>query len=100
MAQREIIWSPRAKLDLFLLLEFYYERNGTKTYSRKLNSNLRKSIRLLLKYPEIGVRTDIQGLRNLVHGDYSIFYKISMDAIEIVTICYNRQDPDKLEIKG
>ena len=31
MAKQKIIWSPRAKLDLFEILDFYFKRNGTKT---------------------------------------------------------------------
>jgi len=42
MAKQRIIWSPRAMLDLFVILDFYYKRNGSKTYSIKLNENFRR----------------------------------------------------------
>jgi plasmid stabilization system protein ParE len=99
MVKRKIIWSPRAKIDLFNILDFYFQRNGTKTYSIKLNTNLRKSIRLLETHPEIGVQTDIENIRNLIHGDYEIFYEIKAKSIEIITIWDSRQDPEKLKIK-
>lgn len=99
MAKRKIIWSPKAKLDLFEILDFYYQRNGTKTYSKKLNSNFRKTIRLLANYPDIGVQADVQNIRNVIEGDYSIFYEIKSTTIEIVTIWDNRQNPDDLPIK-
>jgi plasmid stabilization system protein ParE len=86
MVKRKIIWSPRAKTDLFNILDFYIKRNGNKTFSIKLNTNLRKSIRLLETNPEIGVQTDIENIRNLIHGDYEIFYEIKMQLIEIMTI--------------
>jgi plasmid stabilization system protein ParE len=97
MVKRKVIWSPKAKLDLFLILDFFYKRNDTKTYSRKLNSTLRNSVRLLEKYPEIGVNTDIQNVRNLIEGDYSIFYQIKPETIEIISIWDNRQNPDNLQ---
>jgi plasmid stabilization system protein ParE len=99
MVKRKIIWSSRAKTDLFDILDFYFQRNGTKTYSIKLNANLRKSILLLETHPEIGVQTDIDNIRNLIHGDYAIFYEIKIKSIEIVTIWDCRQDPGKLKIK-
>ena len=99
MAKRKIVWSARAKLELFEILEFYFKRNGTKTYSRKLNFTFRKSLRLLKKNPDIGFKTDIQNVRNLIEGDYSIFYEIKSDLIEIITIWDNRQNPDELILK-
>jgi toxin YoeB len=99
MAKRKIIWSPKAKLDLFEILDFYYQRNGTKTYSKKLNSNFRKTIRLLANYSDIGVQADVQNIRNIIEGDYSIFYEIKSTTIEIVTIWDNRQNTDDLPFK-
>ena len=99
MVKRKIIWSPRAKLDLVSILDFYFQRNGTKTYSVKLNAAIRSSIKLLEKNSEIGVKVDVKNLRNLIQGDFSIFYEIKSEAIEIITIWDSRQDPDKLETK-
>ena len=99
MVKRKIIWSPRAKLDLFEILDFYYKRNGTKAYSRKLKSKIQKSIELLGNHANIGVRTDIQDIRNLITEYYCIFYQIRSDSIEILTIWDNRQNPDNLNIK-
>ena len=99
MVKRKIIWAPRAKFDLLAILDFYYKRNGTKTYSRKLSASIRKSIRLLEKYSEIGVLTDISNVRNLIKGDFNIFYEIQTDYVEIITIWDSRQDSNKLIIK-
>ena len=98
MAKRKIIWSSRAKLDLFEILDYYYKRNGTKTYSKKLNLTLHKSIQLLKNYPYIGIKTDIHSVRNLITSDYNIFYEIKSDSVEIITIWDSRQDPDKLNL--
>jgi toxin YoeB len=99
MVKRKIIWSPRAKKDLFDVLDYYFQRNGTKTYSIKLNVNLHNCIRLLETHPEIGVKTDIANIRNLIHGDYEIFYEIKKKSIEIITIWDCRQNQEKLKIK-
>ena len=99
MVKRKVVLSPRAKLDLSEILEFYYQRNGSKIYSKKLNSALHKTISLLEKHSNIGVYTDIGNVRNLIEADYRIFYEIKSDTIEIITIWDNRQNPNELYFK-
>ena len=92
MVKQRIIWSPRAKLDLFEILDFYYKRNGTKTYSINLNTKFRKAVKLIGKYPTLGTRTDIANVRVLVEGNYVIFYEIRSNVIEIISIWDCRQN--------
>jgi addiction module RelE/StbE family toxin len=98
MVKRKIEWSAQAKADLSNILEFFYFRNGSKTYSRKLNSKLRKAIRILHKHALIGIQSDINNIRALVEGDYIIFYQLTEETIRIITIWDCRQNPDKLTI--
>ncbi len=97
MAKQRIIWSPRAKLDLIEILDFYYKRNGSKTYSIRLNENFRKVVKLIEKYPNLGVKTDIVNTRVLLEGNYAIFYLIKIETIEISTIWDCRQNPGSLK---
>lgn len=99
MVKRKIIGSSRAQSDLLNILRFYIKRNRTKTYSIKLNTSLRTAIRLLETHPELGINVDIKGIRNLVHGDFNVFYKIKENTIEIIIIWHSSQDPEKLDIK-
>lgn len=94
MVKRRIIWSRRAKIDLFEISVFYFERNGTKTYSKKLNLAIRKSIQLLALFPEMGTLADVKDTRVLYEGDYSILYEILSDAIKIMVIWDGRQNPE------
>lgn len=98
MVKRKIIWSARARLDLFEILDFYYKRNGTISYSRKLNATIRKAIRLLEKYADIGIQTDVNDVRNLITGDFGVFYEVKPNTIEIITIWDSRQNPNNLNI--
>ncbi len=98
MVKRRIIWSHRAKIDLYELLEYFYHRNGNKNYSRKLNKQIRVAIKILSKHADIGIKTDIENVRNIIVQDYCIFYRKKNKTIEIITIWDSRQDPNKLEI--
>lgn len=96
MAKRKIIWSHRSKIKLYEILEFYAERNKSKTYSQKLYRRFSKEIQLLIKQPDLGIKTDLDNLRGLIVGDYLIFYEITIETIIIHTLWDCRQNPDDL----
>jgi toxin YoeB len=99
MAKRKIVWSNRAKKRLYGILEFYIERNKSKSYSIKLYKLLNKEVKLLLKYPELGLKTTEPSVRGLILDDYIIYYEVTDDKIIIHTIWDCRQDPDSKIIK-
>lgn len=99
MAQRKIIWSNKAKSKLYEILEFYIERNRSKTYSVKLYKRILKDLKLIVKMPNAGMKTDLDPVRGLIVENLIIFYEHSADEIIIHTIWDCRQDPDQLEIK-
>jgi hypothetical protein len=57
MAKRKIVWSNRAKIKLYEILEFYIKRNHSKVYSLKLYRSINKELKLLLKNPDLGLKT-------------------------------------------
>jgi len=99
MAKRKIVWSHRAKIRLYEILDFYIERNKSKTYSIKLNKILQKETKVLLKYPEIGLKTTEKSTRGLIIDAYIIYYQITDDKIIIHKIWDSRQDPASKVIK-
>ena len=96
MAKRKIVWSSKAKIDLFQILEYFYIRNGSKTYCVKLNAKIRRAIRLLSNHPFLGLKSDVEYVRVLVEGDYAIFYQVDKETIRITAIWDCRQNPDNL----
>lgn len=49
MAEKEIVWSELAKLQLANVLEFYVHRNGNSNYSLKILSEVEDLLKTLLK---------------------------------------------------
>ena len=99
MVKRKIIWSHRAKIKLFQILEFYSARNKSKVYSKKLYIRFNKELKLLLKQPKIGIKTEIEEIRGLIVDEFILFYEIKADNIVIHTIWDCRQNPEDLNIK-
>ena len=99
MVKLKIIWSHRANIKLYKFLEFYIERNKSKTYSVKLYNKFNKELKLLHKHPEIGIKTELDAVRGLIVGDYILYYEIDNENIMVHTVWDCRQNPEDLIIK-
>jgi plasmid stabilization system protein ParE len=94
MAKRKIVWSNRAKIRLYAFLDFYIVRNKSKTYSIKLQKLISKEVNLLLKQPDVGLKTSEDTTRGLIIGNYIVYYEITEDKIIIHTLWDSRQKTD------
>ena len=92
MVVRKIIWSARANSELVKILEFYTERNQSKTYSLKLLKQFQKSVVQLQKKPNLGRPTKHKNIRVLVVKEYLLFYLLRENELQIVSVWDNRQD--------
>jgi plasmid stabilization system protein ParE len=99
MAKRKIVWSNRAKIRLYAILDFYIVRNKSKVYSIKLQKLISKEVNLLLKQPDLGLKTSEDTTRGLIIENYIVYYEIADDKIIIHTIWDSRQNPDNKIIK-
>ena len=99
MARRKIIWSHKAKIKHLEILEFYYRRNQSKTYSQKIYNEIKKSVRLLKNQPKLGLKTDDPTVRALIVGDFIVFYEFTNSEIIVHTLWDSNQNPDNLKIK-
>jgi len=99
MANRKIVCSNRAIKRHKGILEFYDQRNKSKTYSKKLFQLLTKQVKILIKFPEIGLKTTEDTTRGLIIGDFIIYYQLTEDKIIIHTVWDCRQNPDSKIIK-
>jgi plasmid stabilization system protein ParE len=99
MAKGKIIWSKTAEIKLYQILEFYSERNKSKAYSTKLFQKINQELFLLLKQPDMGIKSDIESVRGLIIDYYIVFYSRNKDDVNIHTIWDCRQNPNNLMIK-
>ena len=94
MAKYKIDWSIEARLDLIDILEYYNKRNKSSIYSKKLNSKIIRSTKLITKNPFIGLQSEIESVRALITGDYQIIYELTDNLILITMIWDCRRDPE------
>lgn len=94
MAQREIIWTTNASIELKFTLEYYLERNKSATYSKWLLKEIEKRIQLIALFPKIGRITDFKEVRLLPFHQFGILYKVTSKEIYIQSIWDFRRNPD------
>ncbi len=99
MAKRKIVWSHRARIKLLMILEFYTERNKSKTYAKKLYAKFNKELSLLQKQPEIGIKTELDTVRGLIVEEFILFYEVTSKMIIVHTLWDSRQNPADRRIK-
>lgn len=99
MAKRKIIWSNRAKIKRYEILKYYIDRNKSNTFSSKLNSRINKELKLLLSYPNLGIKTNVEGIRGLIIENFILFYELENNVIIVHYIWDSRQNLEKLDIK-
>jgi len=96
---RKIIWSPLAQRKRIQILRFWIEHNKSTSYSKKLNLLFKQATVLISEHPNIGRKTDIEGIRVKVVRGYLLFYEFNESDLYILTIWDSRQHPDKLRLK-
>jgi plasmid stabilization system protein ParE len=94
MAKYKIDWSIEARLDLIDILEYYNKRNKSSIYSKRLNSKINRSTKLITKNPFFGLQSEIDSVRALITGDYQIIYELTDNLILITMIWDCRRDPE------
>jgi plasmid stabilization system protein ParE len=99
MAVKEIIWSELAKAELHNTLTFYVEQTGNSNYSLKLLSEVEDLLVTLSQNELIGRLTKNKFTRTIPMKNYSIFYELNENRIEIISFWDNRQNPIKNKVK-
>ncbi len=99
MAKKEIVWSSFAKLQLENILEYYFIRNESPSYSLKLLDEVEDLLNTLSNSELIGRLTSNKITRVISMKVYLIFYEINGNQIEIVSFWDNRQDIKNRKVK-
>lgn len=96
MAKRKIVWTDKANIERKEILEYWINKNKSKTYSIKLNKLLIESLKLISEYPKIGRQTNEENTRVSIFRDYLLFYEVNEKEIVVQSIWDGRRDENEL----
>lgn len=99
MAKRKIVWTQKANLERKDILEYWINKNKSKTYSIKLNKLFVESLKILSEHPNIGRQTSDNNTRVRIVRDYLIFYEVTKTEIIIQSIWDGRREENKSDSK-
>ena len=88
----QIVWTVKAKNDLTEILQYWNNRNKSKSFSTKLTSLIFHQLNLLKEFPLIGRKTDIKNVSVKVINNYLLYYEIVKDTLYILTIQHPKQN--------
>ncbi len=93
-----IKWSNRAVKERSDILRYWVKRNGSPSYSEKIEAETDKAINVILENRYIGekVKNRNNVRRFTVMHDYSIYYTVMKNNLYILSFWDNRQDPERL----
>lgn len=91
---KQVIWSTKATKELFDILEYWNLNNLSKTYSNNLYQKIQINIKYIAENNFIGKPSDVEGVRVVVISNYLLFYQISENRIEILSLFDGRRNPE------
>ena len=96
MAKKPVVWSVNAQQNRIDILNYWIERNRSRTYANKLFRIFKQATAFISEHPAIGKPTSTPGIRIKIVGDYLMFYEDQPERIEILLIWDSRQNPKQL----
>ncbi|HHU26783.1 MAG TPA: type II toxin-antitoxin system RelE/ParE family toxin [Bacteroidales bacterium] len=99
MVKRKIIWTEKANEERKEILDYWIQRNHSKTYSIKLDKLIRNTLKLSALYPETGRKTSYENVRVNIVKEYLIFYEFTETELVVLAIWDGRRDETTLKIK-
>jgi len=94
---KQIVWTEQAEKQRFEIFNYWNNRNGSNTYSIKLNKKINKSVSTILNFPESGKMSRHKEIRIKIISDYHLFYKEIDDIINVLAFVDMRRDPKTID---
>ena len=96
---KQIVWTSKAKKELREILEYWINRNKSTVFSKKLNKLINEQLHLILEFTEIGRKTDIINVNIKVIHKYLVYYELTDQTLNVLTIRHGSKNPETLQIK-
>ena len=99
MAARKINWTKEANFERKVILDYWINRNKSKTYSIKLNKLFINTLKQIADNPKIGRKTNFENVRVKIVRDYLLFYEFDTKQIKVLSLWDGRRDDSTIPVK-
>lgn len=97
MAKRKVIWLQNAEVQMLDIMDYYYFRNKSMTYSLSLHKQIKSKLQSLDFRNTLPQKTSIENLFYFTHKHISVFFCIEDETVIIHIIWDDRRNPEKLK---
>lgn len=96
MAKRKVIWVRNAEIQMLEIMDYYYFRNKSKTYSLKLRKEIKNKLHNLDFAVTLPQKTSINNLFYFTHKHISVFFCKENNTIIVQIVWDERRNPINL----
>jgi plasmid stabilization system protein ParE len=96
MAQRTVVWTRTADVQFAGILQYWVEKNQSKSYSRNLIKRVSELTERIAENPLLFRSAEFNNTRVASMGHFSIYYQTFENRIVVTAFWDNRQDPKDL----
>jgi len=90
---RRVIWSPKAEKQWDKILLFYCRRNGSNTYSLKLDDEIHDTLQSYCDESPMGQNTKRKGIRRtIVARRFAAFYRFNSESLTVISVVDARRN--------
>jgi plasmid stabilization system protein ParE len=98
VANKKVVWQPLARGQLYEILEFYDNRNGSAAYSKKLLSKIEDRLSLIDDNFQLGEKVNEENVRRTCVEKFLIYYLIGPSSIDVLTVRDGRRKPKRFKL--
>lgn len=98
MASKEIRWTIQAVNDKLDILEFWINRNRSKSYSEKLDKFFDEALMQVADFPGQGKLSDYRDIRIKLVRSYLIYYLVEGEKVVVIRLWDSRRDSKKFTL--
>jgi hypothetical protein len=97
MVKRKVDWSKIALLDLLEIMNYYSNRNKSKEYSLKLNSEIKSKLKTIDFTVTLPQKTIKEDLFYFTHKHISVCFEILNNNLKVQLVIDDRRNPELIK---
>ena len=97
MEKKKVIWTQKAEIQMYTIMDYYAERNKSDFYSLKLHHDIKQKLHKLNFTTALPKKSSIKGLFYFIHNHISIFFLVHKEQLVVVLVWDERRNPKDLD---
>ena len=98
MEEKKIVWTKKATVQLFSIMDYYAARNKSDVYPLKLEREIKRKLKMLDFTITLPQKTSVPNLFYFTYNHISVFFTIENNGLTIKIILDDRRNPKSIQL--